>query len=224
YTVEALWNELWAVKVESQYGNPQGEGYYPRGSTAKISVTSPAIIVPNESRMVFNGWTGDINSPNVGVEIPVDGYKVVKANWVQEYYVRVVSTYGNPSGSGWYRAGSTATFTVDPEESAGIGRTAVFERWSGDYRGSDPSAQVTVNSPMSVLAHWTTDNSALYLFISSIMATVAGSTIYLRKSQISTLKKGPIKMFKKDQSRILKKRQIRMPKKNEAKRSKKKRK
>lgn len=66
------------LNVESDYGDPQGEGWYDSGSTATISVTSPegAII-----RQVFTDWSGDYSGTAASASVTMDGPKTITANW-----------------------------------------------------------------------------------------------------------------------------------------------
>lgn len=70
------------LTVESDYGDPQGEGWYDSGSTATISVTSPegAII-----RQVFTDWSGDYSGTTTSASVTMDGPKTVTANWKNDY-------------------------------------------------------------------------------------------------------------------------------------------
>ena len=70
------------LTVESDYGDPQGEGWYASGSTATISVTSPqgAII-----RQVFTDWSGDYSGTATSASVTLDGPKTVTANWRNDY-------------------------------------------------------------------------------------------------------------------------------------------
>lgn len=70
------------LTVLSDYGDPQGEGWYDSGSTATISVTSPqgAII-----RQVFSSWSGDFSTTTPSAFIYMDGPKTLTASWRTDY-------------------------------------------------------------------------------------------------------------------------------------------
>jgi uncharacterized repeat protein (TIGR02543 family) len=70
------------LTVESEYGNPQGEGWYESGSTATISVTSPegGII-----RQVFTGWSGDSSATTPSASVNMNRPKTVTASWRTDY-------------------------------------------------------------------------------------------------------------------------------------------
>jgi uncharacterized repeat protein (TIGR02543 family) len=70
------------LTVVSDYGDPQGEGWYDSGSTATFSVTSP---VGTIARHFFTGWGGDSTATTPTVNILMDEPKTVTANWRTDY-------------------------------------------------------------------------------------------------------------------------------------------
>ena len=70
------------LTVESEYGDPAGEGWYDGGSTATASVTSP---LGTLIRQVFTGWSGDSIATTSSANILMSSPKTVTANWRTEY-------------------------------------------------------------------------------------------------------------------------------------------
>lgn len=70
------------LTIESDYGNPQGEGWYDSGSTATISVTSPHGVI---IRHAFSGWSGDSTATTSTATILMDEPTAVTANWRTDY-------------------------------------------------------------------------------------------------------------------------------------------
>lgn len=70
------------LTVESDYGQPEGEGWYSSGSMATISVASSegAII-----RQVFIGWSGDYSGNTASASVIMDVPRTVVANWKTDY-------------------------------------------------------------------------------------------------------------------------------------------
>ena len=70
------------LTVESDYGNPQGEGWYMEGTSASVSVTSPqgAIV-----RDVFSSWSGDSTVTTFNATILMDRAMTVTAQWHKNY-------------------------------------------------------------------------------------------------------------------------------------------
>jgi len=86
-----------------------------------------------------------------------------------EHYLRVLSTYGVPRGEGWYRAGSTATFSVDSRVTGPIGVQYVFERWSGSSTSTSPQASIVMDGPKLVSAMWGEERIDVFYLIIGIV-------------------------------------------------------
>jgi hypothetical protein len=75
-----------------------------------------------------------------------------------KFQVKVTSPYGNPTGAGWYLAGSTAKIAVDTVANATSTRRFHFTCWEGTgkvaYNGTNNQATITVNSAISQTALW----------------------------------------------------------------------
>jgi len=93
-TYTANYKTQYYLTVDSEYGDPQGEGWYDSGSTATFSV-SPV----------------DDHGNGPSATLVMDSPKTVTSNWKLQYYLTVDSEYGDPQGEGWYDSGSTATFS-----------------------------------------------------------------------------------------------------------------
>jgi len=100
-------------------------------------------------------------------------------SYSDQYYLDVSSPYGTASGSSWYDAGSTATFSIAPTEVSIpgfmglLGAKIVFDRWSGDSTATAKSATVMMDSPKKVVAVWRTDHTQAYMTLGAIIALVA---------------------------------------------------
>jgi len=79
---------------------------------------------------------------------------------VWEFYLTVNTApegIGSPSGSGWYREGTSASFSAQGQVAgASEGIRYVFDRWTGDYSGQGPSGTVTMDKPKAVTAVYRT--------------------------------------------------------------------
>jgi hypothetical protein len=81
-TYTANYSTHYYLTVESDYGQPEGEGWYSSGSMATISVASSegAII-----RQVFIGWSGDCSGTTASASVIMDVPRTVVANWKTNY-------------------------------------------------------------------------------------------------------------------------------------------
>ncbi|MHA2066598.1 MAG: DUF2341 domain-containing protein, partial [Candidatus Thorarchaeota archaeon] len=156
----AFYQEQFYLTVNSDYGNPQGEGWYDRDSVALFNVTSP-FEVTNGTRYIVRGYTED-----GGSLVPMaNGTIIMNTSWtitflwedLPEYYLTVNSTYGTTHGEGWYTEGDSPTFYVTPEIVEEDGIRHIFQGWKGDYiDGANPAGakQIVMDGPKTVTAVW----------------------------------------------------------------------
>jgi len=168
-------------------------GWYAAGSSASISSVPDELDGPPGVKYKFAEWTvdGTARAGN-GFVVVMDAPHKVIAKFDTNFKLTVISDYGNPQGSGYYKAGETATFSVDSP--VGIGIQQVFVQWKGDYSGKDPKASVTMDGPKTVTAVWTTSYFQLYLIMGAIAAVVVIVSLLLwRRSRAapSAMKQPP---------------------------------
>ena|GEM_PF-1393261 len=70
------------LTVNSEYGDPEGQGWYDDGDMATFSVTSP---LGSIVRKVFTKWSGDSTATSPSTTIQMDEPKTVTANWRDDY-------------------------------------------------------------------------------------------------------------------------------------------
>jgi hypothetical protein len=180
--VVAVYQLQYYLTVSSQPGGaptPQGAGWYNAGDTA--TVTSPGQPVgDSSSRLIFNGWSIDGQSPQSGTTLSVnmDAPHSVTALYKQQYYLTVVSDQGVPYGQGWYDSGSTAQISVSTPVSTQYGVSIVFNGWQGDVQSNSQSTSVQMDKAKTAIASWRTDSTILYLTIAAgIIAVVVAAAI-----------------------------------------------
>jgi uncharacterized repeat protein (TIGR02543 family) len=69
------------LTVNSPYGNPQGQGWYPLGSLATVSITTPDGV---GIQHVFTGWSGDITASSPTAYVSMYQDQTVTANWIDD--------------------------------------------------------------------------------------------------------------------------------------------
>lgn len=168
-------------------------GWYAEGSSASISSVPSELDGPPGVKYKFTEWTvdGTARAGN-GFVVVMDAPHKVIAKFDTNFKLTVISDYGTPQGSGYYKAGETATFSVDSP--VGIGIQQVFVQWKGDYSGKDPKPSIMMDGPKTVTAVWTTSYLQLYLIIGAIAAIVVAVGLLLwRRSRAgpSTVKQPP---------------------------------
>jgi hypothetical protein len=80
-SVTAEWWTEYYLTVNSEYGEPEGEGWYNSGTTAEISVTTPVGMI---IRQVFTEWSGDYSGDTASSSIIMDKPKTVTAGWTTD--------------------------------------------------------------------------------------------------------------------------------------------
>lgn len=144
---------------------PAGVGWYDTGTNVPIFAPEFISIEVGASRYRFNGWTtgnmSEIANPSaMSTIVFLDEPKTVTANYVMQYHLTVVSSYGTPSGEGWYDSGDTAYAMLDTNiVNHGNSTRRVFTSWGGDasgtnYASSDP---IVMNAAKTATANWKTE-------------------------------------------------------------------
>jgi uncharacterized repeat protein (TIGR02543 family) len=80
HTVTAQYKQQYYLKIVTDRGVASGQGWYDAGSTAQVSVTTPESSTYGV-KILFTGWTGDIQSTDQSVKVIMDGPKTVTATW-----------------------------------------------------------------------------------------------------------------------------------------------
>jgi hypothetical protein len=115
----------------------------------------PFIYFDNTSRVRFTGWDDSTNATLR--ELNLNDNTTLYAVYVQQYFVRVSSPYGQTAGSGWYDAGSLAIVLVQPPV---LNEPPVFfSHWTAGMNTSEVRTLLPVNSPTIVEAVWNGTNS-----------------------------------------------------------------
>jgi hypothetical protein len=77
-TVTADWRHEYLLKINSEYGQPTGAGWYKAGENAAISVEPVQGVI---IRQVFTGWSGDFTDTKSSATVTMGSPKVITANW-----------------------------------------------------------------------------------------------------------------------------------------------
>ena len=191
YVIEATYKESYRVNVWSQYGNPVGGGFYPKGEIATISLSQNEVLIqPNKVKKVFQGWnTFGARTMNQDIALEqtdpvarnllvfVDKPLNVTTTWRTQYYLDVQSQEGTAKGSGWYDLGRMVPVSVDQKSAPpGMWSSKVFDRWTGDIESTEANERIIINEPKTVIAEWKIDNTP-GIINGVILAGVAGMAV-----------------------------------------------
>lgn len=166
YTVPSFSESLYAnfttqyfLKVNSDYGNPQGAGWYSKDSSAIYSVARYHYF--SDTRFAFLKWSGDCeNDTSIVDTLIMDSPKEVIADWEKQHYLSVEkSGFGEVEGEDWYKEGTEAVFSIDTTDVTAKGDSQyVFIGWTGkgagSYTGANVTDTVTMNNPIKETANW----------------------------------------------------------------------
>jgi hypothetical protein len=156
-------------------------GWYAKGSSASVAAVPAEVEGAKGTRYVFSAWTvdGTPRSGN-GFVVVMDAPHKAVAKYDTMFLLTIVSDYGNPKGSGYYKSGDTATFSVDSP--VGMGIQQVFVEWTGDYSGKDPRGSLRMDGSKTVTAVWTTSYFQIYIIVGvvAVIAFVAGLLLLMQ--------------------------------------------
>ncbi len=152
-TITAFFYEIFYLQIESNHGNPQGDGWYYKHENAIISIQSKE--VKKNTRYLFNHWSGDQYSTDTSLIVNMDSPKYFTVNWDTQHYLTVNSAYGNPQGEGWYSKNSHAGFSVTTPDIKGQTKY-IFTNWTGDYSGFSSNTSILMDTSKIIKAEWDT--------------------------------------------------------------------
>jgi hypothetical protein len=146
------------LTVETSYSTSTGQGWYNSGQAVTASITDVNVVQNQGTREVFTGWSGDATGTSpTSAQIFMTAPKTAIADWKTQFYLTVESAPANVSGltgSGWYDAGSGATFSAAAVLPSSDNTRLTFQHWSGDYTGQSSSGQLLMNRPQTVTANF----------------------------------------------------------------------
>jgi hypothetical protein len=190
HTITFTWQEQYYVTINSPEDTKTRSGWYNASTTIALPVSNSVISENDGARQVFNGWGGDASGTDLTSNpLEVDGPKTVTVNWKTQYYLTVSSEHGNPTGQGWYDAGTTAAFGVTTPISAGSGTRFVFKSWTGTnsgYSGSETSSQVIMNGPVTETATWTSQYQVAYAAVGNTLQVVPPANEWVNSGAATT--------------------------------------
>jgi hypothetical protein len=159
-----------------------GGGWFTQGSTTQTSTAANTLNGPPGTQYVFEGWQVDgANQSGNPISVTMDKPHTAIAAYQTQYQLIVDSAYGNPQGSGYYAAGSTATFSVTSPEGYVIQQ--VFTGWTGDFTGNSATGSINMDKPHTVHANWMTSYFQLYIIGGVIAAVViVAALLFWRRS------------------------------------------
>jgi len=157
--------------------NSRGMADFGLPNSSSFTVAVPKLFQPSgETRYVFFSMQ---NSTRNALNVTASSPTTVAVRYATYYHFQVGSPIGNTTGSGWYRSGSTASYSVSETSSGG---PLVFQRfagWTGSFSSNQATGSAIVNSPQSITAEWSTDNSLLFALGGGAIAVAAAIGLFI---------------------------------------------
>jgi hypothetical protein len=129
----------------------------------------------NNTRLSFIGWNdGSKSNPRLTY---VQHDTNLTAEYENEYYLNVNSSFGITQGNGWYSTGSVATFSVPdliyiPSILQIIPDKYSFIKWTRDSDATTSNSKIVMTSPKTVEANWQLDETPRILILLSTIIIV----------------------------------------------------
>ncbi len=187
-----LWTLGYTLSINSTYGNISSKHGFIAYSKTNINVPN-IIYLNNNTRVVFISWTGT----GLGSYTGISNYSTIylnqniteTANWEKEYYLKVNSSYGQVSGSGWYPANTFVNYSLSSNiiYQDNVSRV-VFSNWSDGNK--KVSGSIYLSSPKNIFPNW---QQQYFIEINSSIGNISQTGWYSKNSILNvTLKKSLI--------------------------------
>jgi hypothetical protein len=83
-SLKAIYKRQFMLNVSTGHGQVSGSGWYDEGSWAKVSLEETSVGGPL-IRHRFSHWAGDASGSDPTISVRMDGPKLVRAVWVEDY-------------------------------------------------------------------------------------------------------------------------------------------
>jgi hypothetical protein len=138
------------------------------GNGYSWSVSTPITGTPSGTQYITSSASGTMNVPTQTSQ---------SITYTTQYYLTVSTTYGSPTGQGWYNVGSPANFGVTTPTSGGPSTRYVFTSWTGSgansYNGPNNPGSVTMNNPITETGSWQTQYQMSFVVNPSGAGTIS---------------------------------------------------
>ncbi|MBS7656036.1 M6 family metalloprotease domain-containing protein [Candidatus Bathyarchaeota archaeon] len=177
--LSANYRRQFKVSIDAGGGSVSGGGWYNEGDLALIKAETPFTSQDRKTRLIFIGWSGDVNSNSTELSLTVTHPYKISAKWLRQYYLEVKSTLGFISGGGWYNEGDLAYIFVSQPLIIENGTRKTFIGWKGDLNSNALNASILMDSPKTIEASWRIEH---YLKIESLYGEPEGEDWYTHNS------------------------------------------
>ena len=146
------------LTVKTGYGTAKGEDWYDSGSSVQAVLNTGEVLESPGIDHLFTGWGSDASGTGLTSNpIVMDRPRNATANWKTRFLLTVESDPTNVTGllgTGWFDAGSQATFSASAFAPVNSSSRLRFDHWSGAFAGQSSSGSVTMDRPKAVQANY----------------------------------------------------------------------
>lgn len=183
-TLTIEYDKEYYLDVNSGFGQPYGEGWYPEGDNASFGISSP----DNEGagiQKVFFGWTGAGSGSYTGSEtnstVVMNNAITETASWKTQYYL---STSVNPAQGGtiepappggWFDENTDVVFNADAAPDY------LWIGWSGALNGRTRPETLRMTAPFSVTANFSSAHGIAILTDPDGLEFIVDNTVYSKE-------------------------------------------
>jgi ribosomal protein L40E len=154
--------------------------WYDAGQSASLGPVPQIISIPESpaERFAWFSWNIDnMTQPGTSIEIIMNSPHSVRLIYQRQYYLLVISTLGEPTGTGWYVSGQKAKFGVAYNGSELLVKHSLagWRLNSSNVIDTVPPTvtEVTMDRPYVIEAQWATDYTPMWVFIIALVSAVA---------------------------------------------------
>ena len=153
--IRAIWSDQFEITISSQYGMPNGGGWYDEGATVNINV-EPIIEGEKGKRFAFIKWTDAVESSEPSIDVKVNQPMSFMILWKAQFLVSAASAYGEINGADWYDTDENVTLSITPVVYPDKinGTRFVFDSWDGSSSSSNPEIVFVLDEPKEFVAQW----------------------------------------------------------------------
>ena len=111
------------------------------------------------------------------VTLRMDQPHIVKVSYITQYFLKIISAFGDPRGEGWYAPDDVAKYSVTTPY--GVLIQHFFVSWTGDVTSTQSQGTLTMTRPYAIEAKWRDNYTQLWVAL-VVLATVGVGFLGLR--------------------------------------------
>ena len=175
--------------------SPTNDNWFDVGSDVQFIVPQAISSDKEHTRQQLDGWSLDNSDINMISRQESDTFKSpvihmsemhkIDLEYKTQYYVNVISNFGQTIGTGWYNSGTIVDITALPGNDILVNH--VFSGWQGPVIGNtnQESTEILVDSPKVLVANWSSDYSNISVIIIITIAVIVVLAIYQKRKTYS---------------------------------------